>query len=182
MESSGQLENTILVLTSDHGELFERGTRGHLHDLLYEPVLKIPLVIYDPQVSERQDIYTRTSAVDVLPSLLQAVDAPAVDWIEGQVIPPYTRGVDEGRAIFAMNSTISKQDQAIKHGFFVAYKAHYKMIEFNLESGETIYELYDLQNDPEELENLYQPDSSLAKDLIAEFHAGLDQKNKAFNK
>ncbi|MBV5349918.1 sulfatase-like hydrolase/transferase, partial [bacterium] len=37
LESLGQMENTILVLTSDHGETFERGIAMHDSNALYQP-------------------------------------------------------------------------------------------------------------------------------------------------
>ena len=42
------LEHTCLVVTSDHGELFERGIRGHVTPVMYEPVIHIPLLISRP--------------------------------------------------------------------------------------------------------------------------------------
>ncbi len=46
--ASGLLENTWVVLTSDHGEMFERGISAHSTDALYEPVIRIPLMIFEP--------------------------------------------------------------------------------------------------------------------------------------
>ena len=51
LESDGVLENTYLILTSDHGEMFERGILGHMTPSLHQPVINIPLVIFPPGVS-----------------------------------------------------------------------------------------------------------------------------------
>ncbi len=48
LDSSGLLDNTWVVLTSDHGEMFERGIDGHDTEVLYEPVIRIPLMIFEP--------------------------------------------------------------------------------------------------------------------------------------
>lgn len=46
LESAGLLDDTILVVTSDHGELFgEHGLQGHGHSL-YRPLLHVPLVVW----------------------------------------------------------------------------------------------------------------------------------------
>ena len=59
LESSGALDNTWVVLTADHGELFERGVRGHISPLLYQPVVRIPLMIFEPGSTARVDIHSR---------------------------------------------------------------------------------------------------------------------------
>ena len=52
LESAGILDETILIITSDHGEsLGERGDMGH-GALLYESVLKIPLIMRNPATKE----------------------------------------------------------------------------------------------------------------------------------
>ena len=58
-----------MVLTSDHGEMFERGISGHGSRVLYQPVVRIPLMIFEPGQQMGADIYEYTSAVDVLPTL-----------------------------------------------------------------------------------------------------------------
>jgi len=44
LDSTGILGNTWVVLTSDHGEMFERGITGHKTPVLYGPVVHIPMV------------------------------------------------------------------------------------------------------------------------------------------
>ena len=69
MQKGGLLENTWVIFTSDHGEMFERGVFGHKTPLLYEPVTRIPLLILEPGTQTRRDVYSPTSAVDLLPTL-----------------------------------------------------------------------------------------------------------------
>ena len=57
LEEIGLLGSSYLILTSDHGELFERGHRGHNTPLLFEPLLRVPLVISSPGQEERKDIH-----------------------------------------------------------------------------------------------------------------------------
>jgi len=52
LKERGELENTWLLITSDHGELFgEHGLEKHIFSL-YEPVLRIPMVIHGPDVEK----------------------------------------------------------------------------------------------------------------------------------
>ena len=84
LEAAGLLQNTWVVLTSDHGEMFERGISAHSTEALYEPVIRIPLMIFEPGRQNGLDIHAPTSAVDVLPTLA---------YVTGKSRP----GVDRGR-------------------------------------------------------------------------------------
>ena len=53
LQESGVLENTWLVVTSDHGEMFERGVIGHSTEVLPYPLTNIPLLIFPPGQQER---------------------------------------------------------------------------------------------------------------------------------
>ena len=87
LESTGALENTWIVLTSDHGELSSAGSRAST-PMLYEPLIRVPLVIFEPG-RRRSDVHAPTSAVDILPTLLHVTGQPAAGWAEGQILPPF---------------------------------------------------------------------------------------------
>ncbi len=48
LNESGLRENSYIVITADHGELFERGELGHKTRLLYDGVVHVPLIILSP--------------------------------------------------------------------------------------------------------------------------------------
>jgi len=105
MESSGLLENSWGVLTSDHGELFERGILGHITEVLYKPLIRVPLLIFEPGRKTRTDVYTKTSAVDILPTLLHVTGKQMPDWTEGVVLPPFSSDIpDPKRDIYVMEA------------------------------------------------------------------------------
>ena len=54
LEQQGVLDNTLLIFTSDHGELFERNMMAHNDPYLFEPVVKVPLIIFEPGQTERE--------------------------------------------------------------------------------------------------------------------------------
>ena len=106
LESNGTLDNTYLILTSDHGELFDRGIAGHSTNSLNDPILNIPLFIWKPGQTQRVDVFERTSAVDIVPTLLHLAGQPAVPLHEGAVLP--TLGGDAAafadRAVYAVEA------------------------------------------------------------------------------
>ncbi len=89
MQQSGLLENTWIILTSDHGELFERGISGHLTPVLYEPVVRIPLLIFEPGRNAKLNVSTPTSAIDLLPTLMHITGGDIPPWVEGGILPPF---------------------------------------------------------------------------------------------
>jgi choline-sulfatase len=110
LESSGALENTIVVLTSDHGEMFERGIEKHYHETLHQPVIQVPLLIFTPGQTERRDVEQLTNAVDLLPTLLHLSGQPIPDWIEGRILPPFADvPADPQRAVYAVEAKDSEQ-------------------------------------------------------------------------
>jgi arylsulfatase A-like enzyme len=78
MESSGLLENSYVILTSDHGEIFERGAHGKSKQRVGERDIRVPLMIAAPGQCLGQDV-ALTSNVDLLPSLLHIAGLPAPD-------------------------------------------------------------------------------------------------------
>ncbi len=71
LDEAGVLDNTYLIITADHGELFERGEHGHVTRLLYDAVIHIPLLILVPGQKSRRDIFHPTDSVDLVPTLLK---------------------------------------------------------------------------------------------------------------
>ena len=183
MEGTSILENTWLILTSDHGELFERGVVGHSTPMVYQPVIKIPLLIFEPGRNSRLDIYDPTSAIDILPTLLHLTNQKIPEWAEGVVLPPYCTDHFD-RDIFVLDSRNSKADAPITEGTTTVIQDNYKLIYFEgykeLENTGNIIELYDLKNDPEELSNLYNGQKTQGSDLLEVIKTKLREVNQPF--
>jgi len=177
-EKRGLLDNTIVVFTSDHGEMFERGILEHVSPTLFEPLVRIPLVIFVPGQRERVDVESPTSCVDVLPTLLHATGAPVPPWTEGQVLPPLSgRDLSEDRSIFTMDTKENYKNSDLRIGTVGLIKGRYKLVHyFGYEGFDNEYELFDLENDPEEIENIYAS-SSMLKTLKDELLEKLREVN-----
>jgi len=84
LELQGVLENTHIIVTSDHGEMFERGILEHITPTLFEPIARVPLVIHRPGQEKREDVYTLTSAVDLLPTVNSIMGQSPPEWSDGE--------------------------------------------------------------------------------------------------
>jgi len=164
------LNNTYLFIVADHGELFERGEQGHLTPLMYDPILHIPLIIYAPNQRERRDIYSPTSNVDVLPTILKILGKELPPSIDGKVLPGFSGEEDNERSIFSIEAKRNSTFLPLTHASIAMIKGHKKLIHYLGYPGhEDTFELYDLQEDIEELNNLFKKDTvnaALMKDEL----------------
>jgi arylsulfatase A-like enzyme len=158
LESRDMLENTWVIFTSDHGDLFERGIWGHRGIPLYHGVNNVPLVIKAPRQLDQQEIYENTSGIDLLPTLLTIIGVDKPDWAQGDTLPPFGKeGYSSERPIVSFNPIRSSRDRKLDQGIFSISKGDYKlMLYFGLSEFEKqdMYEFYNLNDDPNELNDL----------------------------
>jgi arylsulfatase A-like enzyme len=144
---------TAIVVTSDHGEAFdEHGMNWHGVDL-WEPLVRVPLVVYVPGVKPHR-VTVKRSLIDVVPTVLDLLGVP-------QPPPGELSGVSCAREIVAPNEAPAEerdvfidmpwgprvsQHRAIIHGPTPGQKL--------LHEGGPLYLLFDLEADPGELNDL----------------------------
>lgn len=182
LEASGLLDNSYLIFTSDHGELFERGAAGHSTPLVFEPLIRVPLVISAPGQRQRQDVHALTSNVDILPSLLKIAGLPLPDWCEGQPLPGLGGESTPGRDVFVVEAKANPAYEPLHKATLVLTRDQYKLVHYlGYKSYPDAYEFYDLENDPEELQNIY-PDHPAARELQVELDRQLLRVNQRYTK
>ncbi|MDX1393724.1 MAG: sulfatase-like hydrolase/transferase [Gemmatimonadota bacterium] len=167
LDRDGRLENTLLVITSDHGEeFFEHGMLGH-GDSLYWPALHVPLIIRMPGARAGGTRIEGPTPLTAIPSLVMDVVAPG----EPSPFPgpplPLESGEDQGTSVysevrFAENrpeeSPISKGDMKS----LVTDSLHY------IRMGDGSTELYDHRRDPLEQTDLSGRAPALERRLAGE--------------
>lgn len=174
------LDDTILIVTSDHGEEFgEHGRRDH-GATLHDEILRVPMMVRAPgMVPAGVRRGGQMSLVDLLPTVLELLDVPVPDWGSGRSFAEHWRlgsAVDAHRswaeAWAKIASTYDGSDPTwIPPGFSVT-EWPYRLLRLRTLSGAR-YELYDLQDDPKELRDLYATEASLPA-AVRELRAGLD--------
>lgn len=179
LEQNGGLENTVVVITSDHGEMFERGIRGHVTPALYQPVVRVPLVISSPYQSHRKDVYTPTNHVDILPTLLHLTGCKGPDWIEGDVLPTFQTEKDfSEREIYCVEAKSNAKLAPLNKATIALVKGNYKLIHYTgYGNGIPQFELFDINNDPEERTDL----SKISTDIFEELKFRMQRKLELVN-
>ena len=181
MEQTGVFETSHVVITSDHGEMFERGEKAHATPLLYDPIVHVPLLISSPGQTTRRDVYSPTSAVDILPTFLTLAGQPVPSWAEGKVLPGLGGEEDMDRSIFVMDAKNSVAFRPFTKASVAMRKGNYKLIYYTGYEAEDSFELYDLDADLEELNDLYPQQPSFAAQLKDELLDSLSDANKPFS-
>lgn len=115
LERSGALDDTIVVLTSDHGdEFFEHGQLKH-RDTLFEEVVRIPLIVSWPAgVPSGRSVDGLASITDVAPTLLELCGLPRPAGMWGRSLAPALHGELPARA--APMSLVRRGDGLILRG------------------------------------------------------------------
>lgn len=148
LEELGLLDNTAVVLTSDHGEsLGEHGHVGHIHQL-YEPLLRVPLILrYPGQLPRGAVLDSTVRHIDLLPTIAELLQLDSVPGQRGTSLLPMVRGEEAGdRPLLAM--TFRDEARSDKAALL---EGRVKLIA-DLDTGQQ--ELYDLTVDPQELHDL----------------------------
>ena len=82
LEETGQAENTLVAVTSDHGDMM--GDHACLaKDLEYEPSARVPLLIRAPWEKSARRASGPVSLVDIAPTILDYMGAPAPKHLQG---------------------------------------------------------------------------------------------------
>ena len=184
LDKAGLLENTWVVLTSDHGEMFERGISAHSTNALYEPVVRIPLLIFEPGRETGVDIHDATSAADVLPTLAQVTGHAVPAWTEGAVLPPFaTTAPDPNRHVYVVRAAKNPENAPLTQASTMLVKGRYKLLYFfgyQDRGVEDLVKLFDLEADAEEMVDLSSSHKDVAAEMLGELKSRLDEVNKPY--
>ena len=183
LERSGVLQNSYVIVTSDHGEMFERGELGHATALMHAPVTHIPLLISAPGQASHSDFHSVTSNVDLLPTILKIAGKEIPEWVEGRLLPGFGGNDDTARSVFPLMAKDNAAFQPIKHATFAMIKGGYELLFYTGYPGHVDqFELYHLEEDPHELQNLFSKDITTASQMKDELLEAVDAANRNFQK
>ncbi|HSH01753.1 MAG TPA: sulfatase [Anaerolineae bacterium] len=93
LDSLGLLQDSIIVLTSDHGQMFGEHDLWVHRNSAYEEVLRVPLMFrYTGTISPNLTITTPVQTTDILPTILDLLEIPKPDNLDGQSLLPLLQG------------------------------------------------------------------------------------------
>lgn len=163
LEAIGRMKDTMIVLTSDHGDYLGDHWLGE-KDLFHEPSVKVPLIIYDPRAAANTTRGTACDAlvesIDLAATFVDAAGGHVPDHIlEGKSLMPWLNGeTPKWREFVISEYDYSATPQAANLGveprdarLFMVYDGRYKLMH---SEGGMRPMLFDLHNDPQEFHDL----------------------------
>ncbi|MBW2384134.1 MAG: sulfatase [Deltaproteobacteria bacterium] len=182
LDEAGLAAETLLVVTSDHGEEFYDHGRVDHFLTQYQEVLNVPLLIRGPGVAQGLRVATPVSIVDIAPTLLASAGVEIPASLEGLDLAPLWRGEEGSRGDaqvrFAARYLYGEAPGGINWervvgGIAPLYRSirqgRYKLIE--LEKDGLHYTFYDLAQDPGERVDVSTEHPALAARMRAVLRA-----------
>jgi len=149
IEAAGELDNTIIIFTSDHGKYVgEHGMDSHNFGA-FEPIYTIPLVVAGPGVAQGQVSRARVGLHDLCPTLLELAGAEPIDMPDSKSFVPVLRHPEAATPEFLTGFAESEGTRLVCTQR-VVWDGEWKFV-FN---GFDEDELYNLHDDPDEMTNL----------------------------
>lgn len=161
-------DDTIIIITSDHGEsLVEHGIYFDHHGL-YDESIHVPLIIKLPKKMFSNRIDAFVQHIDIVPTILDTINIPFKDNFDGvSLLPMINNGVDIRDFIFAEESYTQKK-KCIRTKEYKYISSETKMDAICRYCGITHggnEELYNLINDPKETKNILSEKPEIVKEL-----------------
>lgn len=171
LEEKNLMRNSIIILTADHGEQFYE--HGHYdHGGVYEEVLHVPLILRYPNMPQGGlRIQDNVELVDVMPTIFDILDLPLSRDIKEQmegdsfVSPVNKDGVQLETRVYS--------EANIRGSFKKSIRSEKWKLIYDLKTGES--ELYDMENDPGEQENVINNHTLIANKLENLLFLGADE-------
>jgi len=160
LKKHGLEEETLVVITSDHGEGLGEHQEPTHGVFAYNSTLHIPLIFYQPRLfPEPKAISRRVRHVDIMPTILDIAGSKIPNEVQGHTLVPIIKDPRKGKAedcYFEAMTPYLNRDWAPLRGIL---SDRFKYIDLPIE------ELYDYESDYREENNLAAKEKSTVKKL-----------------
>ena len=167
LKKQGWYENSLVLIVGDHGEVLGEHHEDTHGIFLYDSTTHVPLIVKLPGQSDAGKVVeAQVRTTDILPTVLDLLQVPAPDRLDGQSLKPYLDGVET-----ADRTAFGETDYPLRFGWAPLRSVRTQGFKF-IEAPRP--ELYDLHSDPGEEKNTYQPWNTTVqkfRGLLAEVRA-----------
>ncbi len=181
LAARNKLKNTLVILTTDHGESFQHNWIFH-GGTLYESETHIPLIIKEPGQTRGRIINDLSEQIDIPSTILDLINIPVPSWMEGRSMVPLMRGKSlPSKPAFSMalEKNFSHGHYPITKGIFAVRDGDYKLI-YYLEEKKSL--LFNLRQDPDEMNNLLDKEPETGRRLLTLIQDGIKKANNRISR
>jgi arylsulfatase A-like enzyme len=157
-------ENSLIIITSDHGEEFlEHGELGHGNNL-YQETIQVPLIVKLPNSSKKKFVTYRVNLVDIMPTILNMLEITPPPQVAGESLWERGKPLSWLRRVFSQKPLTKYEYAELDTGSILKtiITPQWKYI-FNFQT--TKAQLYNITSDPLELNNLVEKEPVRAAQL-----------------
>lgn len=181
LEKTGIEDNTIIIITSDHGESLTEHDIYFSHHGLYDETIHVPLIFYYPSCPKGKRVPSFVQHVDIVPTILDILNIKNNFCFDGETLIPLIKGEVKWirPTVFAEESSTQRKRAIRTNNFkYICTVSDDRVVcDFDhngvpQEKGVCRYcgfvhggieELYDLKKDPEEVQNIINEKVEIAK-------------------
>jgi len=170
LKKNGLFEKTLIIITSDHGENFDRlrtkeGAGSH-GNTLYDSEIHVPLILGGAvPFNQKLSIADQVSSVDILPTIMDFLNIPVNGKVRGISLIPSIDGKKMGQRMAYSEGIHTKEEKKSVRTLENKLIANLKGKNKN-NSDEINYELYDIVRDKQESENIFSIKTTAAKTFV----------------
>ena len=160
LADAGQLDNTLVIFTSDHGEMLGNHQQFLKGPQLYDDLVRVPLITHWPaKIPVAETVSNPVQWIDLTATILDAANCSSGKGVQGQSLIPIATGDDEGFRQWALSEYRYSgfatdpliMTTMLRHEDWKLILWHGAPACGNARDGE----LYNLSKDPDELHNLF---------------------------
>ena len=171
IDAMGLRDNSLVILSSDHGdEFWEHG--GYQHgQSLYDELIRIPLIMRGPGIQPGSRLAADVQHIDLLPTLVAVAGGTIPKEVKGRSLLPVLQATSGSEEVynFAEALFLTEEKKTVRgQGYKLIYAPYSQQVE-----------LYDLRNDPGEQQNLADSDPAQAERLERELQTWLESTGSA---
>lgn len=175
LEARGDLENTVVILTGDHGEhLGEHHMLDHQYSL-YNPLVRVPLVLWAPGRAKPGRDERPVANFDIFPTVLELAGVPMPEGLKSTTVS--LLNPQEDRPLLSeLPATFTEPFISVAQAYPEfdpnAWKQKLRAFQYGdfklIWSNDGDHELYEVKVDPLETNDLFESEPERAQELLAE--------------
>ncbi|MBW2276079.1 MAG: sulfatase [Deltaproteobacteria bacterium] len=168
LKKQGQYDNSLIILTADHGEeLYDHEGFSHGYTV-YDEVLHVPLFIKEPHQHKARVVEEHVEITDIYPTILELLDEEVPAQLDGRSLVPLIEGEKRDESVADKIFVVAWEKRCVAQGIL---RWPWKLIRIqqNYEGLTDAEKLFNLQDDPGEFDDM----ASRRPELIDKLTGGM---------